>query len=181
MPTKIKAPFLYLWLFLLPLVGWSQQGKKQAVETQEGIPLASMADVGIDSVIINKMDTAIRNGTYPNIHSLLIVRGNQLVYENYWPGNDEKWGQPLGIMIHGKDSLHDLRSISKSIVSACIGCPIGWYIMDQWLTSYAYHIDVGIITLLIAAGVCLLIAVLTVTYHSLKVAMTEPVKTLRYE
>ena len=56
MSTKIKAPFLYLWLFLLPLVGWSQQGKKQAVETQEGIPLASMADVGIDSVIINKMD-----------------------------------------------------------------------------------------------------------------------------
>ena len=59
--------------------------------------VASMAEVGIDSSIINKIDTAITNGTYPNIHSLLIVRNNKLVYEKYWPGKDQSWGDDLGI------------------------------------------------------------------------------------
>jgi CubicO group peptidase (beta-lactamase class C family) len=94
------------------------------VENDEGFTLASMADAGFDSSIINKIDTAITNGTYPNIHSLLIVRNNKLVYEKYWPGKDQRWGNYLGIKMHGKDSLHDIRSISKSIVSACIGIAI---------------------------------------------------------
>jgi putative ABC transport system permease protein len=33
----------------------------------------------------------------------------------------------------------------------------------------------------VAAGICLLIAVVTVSYHSLRVAATDPVKSLRYE
>jgi CubicO group peptidase (beta-lactamase class C family) len=106
---------------LLISVGCTQQEKKGAESTEEGIVYASMASAGFDSAIINKIDTAIRNGTYPNIHSLHIVRNNKLVYEKYWPGKDQSWGDDLGIRIHDKDSLHDIRSISKSIVSACIG------------------------------------------------------------
>jgi len=102
----------------------AEQGKKQITVSEEGIEFASMADAGIDSILINKIDTAIRNGTYPNIHSLHIVRNNKLVYENYWPGKDESWGDDLGVRIHGQDSLHDIRSISKSIVSACVGIAI---------------------------------------------------------
>lgn len=67
------------------------------------------------------------------------------------------------------------------LIASCIGCPIGWYIMNEWLQGYAYHVDVGVITLAVAAGVCLLIAVGTVSYHSLRVASTDPVKSLRYE
>jgi len=100
------------------------QEQEQRSENDEGITAASMQDEGIDSSIINKIDTAVTNGTYPNIHSLLIVRNNKLVYEKYWPGKDQRWGDDLGIRMHGKDSLHDIRSISKSIVSACIGIAI---------------------------------------------------------
>ena len=63
-----------------------------------------MAEVGIDSSIINKIDTAITNGTYPNIHSLLITRNNKLVYEKYWPGKDQRWGDNFDLINHGKDS-----------------------------------------------------------------------------
>ena len=101
-----------------------QQEEKQTAVSEEGIVFASMADAGIDSVLINKIDTAIRNGTYPNIHSLHIVRNDKLVYENYWQGKDESWGDDLGIRIHDKESLHDIRSISKSVVSACVGIAI---------------------------------------------------------
>jgi CubicO group peptidase (beta-lactamase class C family) len=122
--TKLKARLLYTILILLPLVSCLPQDKKQTVETEEGISLASMTDAGMDSAIITKIDTAIGNGTYPNIHSLLIARNNKLLHEKYWPGKDESWGRDLGIIPHGKDSLHDIRSISKSVVSACIGIAI---------------------------------------------------------
>jgi CubicO group peptidase (beta-lactamase class C family) len=118
-----KASLFYLLVLLFP-ISCLPQSKKQPVEIEDGIRIASMADAGIDSAVINKIDTAIRNGTYPNIHSLLIVRNNVLVYEKYWSGKDEHWGNDLGITIHAKDSLHDIRSISKSIVSACIGIAI---------------------------------------------------------
>jgi CubicO group peptidase (beta-lactamase class C family) len=78
----------------------------------------------IDSSIIHSMEAAIENGTYPNIHSVLISYHNELVYEKYWAGKDEYWGDNRGITIHAKDSLHDVRSISKSIVSACAGIAI---------------------------------------------------------
>ena len=121
MSIKRKDWLFYLPLLLLFLTSCRQQDKKQSVKTDESILLASITDAGIDSVVINNIDTAIRNGTYPNIHSLLIARDNKLLYEKYWPGKDQSWGEDLGIIIHGKDSLHDIRSISKSIVSACTG------------------------------------------------------------
>ena len=120
----IKNSFLYLSLLLFAFASCLPQNKKQPPETEDGIPVASMADVGIDSAVISKIDTAIRNGTYPNIHSLLIVRNGALVYEKYWPGKDEHWGNEVGVTIHAKDSLHDIRSISKSIVSACVGIAV---------------------------------------------------------
>jgi putative ABC transport system permease protein len=87
----------------------------------------------------------------------------------------------LGASVPGLVQMMNREFAILVIISACIGCPIGWYIMKEWLATYAYHIDVGVITLFVAAGVCLCVAVLTVTYHALRVATTEPVKSLRYE
>ncbi|MNE25617.1 6-aminohexanoate-dimer hydrolase [compost metagenome] len=70
------------------------------------------------------MEAEITDGTYPNIHSVLIAKSGKLVYEHYWSGKDEVWGTDKGIIEHAPDSLHDIRSISKSIVSACIGIAI---------------------------------------------------------
>jgi ABC-type antimicrobial peptide transport system permease subunit len=67
------------------------------------------------------------------------------------------------------------------IISSCIGCPIGWYLMTSWLESYAYHVEVGVLTLVLASASSLLIAVGTVSYHSIRVATTDPVNSLRYE
>jgi hypothetical protein len=119
---SIKTSPFYLLVLLLFLASCMEQSKKPG-DTVEGITLTSMTDAGIDSSVINNIDTAVRNGTYPNIHSLLIARNNKLLYEKYWPGKDESWGEDLGIIIHGIDSLHDIRSISKSIVSSCIALP----------------------------------------------------------
>src|SRR3954454_1310075 len=75
----------------------------------------------LDSFIIHNMETAIENGTYPNTHSLLIAHNNKIIYENYWAGKDRKYGKYTGIVPHDIDSLHEIQSVTKSIVSACVG------------------------------------------------------------
>ena len=79
---------------------------------------------GLNSSNVHSLEKAIENGTYPNIHSVLISHRGKLLYEKYWPGKDERWGDKLGVRLHAKDSLHDIRSISKSVVSACVGIAI---------------------------------------------------------
>src|SRR6187200_1390300 len=108
----------------------------------------------IDSSIIHSLERVVENGTYPNIHSVLISHLGKLVYEKYWAGKDEHWGNNLGVIIHAKDSLHDIRSISKSVVSACVGIAIQQEKIksaDQrvfdFFPEYARH-DTGIKSLL---------------------------------
>lgn len=87
----------------------------------------------------------------------------------------------LGASTSGLVQLMGREFTVLVIASACIGCPLGWYIMTLWLENYAYHVDVGYITLILAAAVCLAISLATISYHSIKVAAGDPVKSLRYE
>lgn len=67
------------------------------------------------------------------------------------------------------------------VLAALIGCPMGWYLMDSWLGTYPYRIDVGWLTLVMATGSCLVFSMLTITYHSLKASLLNPAQSLRYE
>ena len=90
-------------------------------QLNDGIKTATLTDVGIDEKIIQAMNDSITAGVYTNIHSVLILRNNKLVYENYWPGKDENRETGFhGLIVHHRDSLHDIRSISKSITGASV-------------------------------------------------------------
>ena len=67
------------------------------------------------------------------------------------------------------------------LVAVVIACPVAWYLMHQWLETFAYHITLGIDIFVIAAALAISIALLTVTWQSLKAAYANPVKALRYE
>src|SRR5215475_4075479 len=56
-----------------------------------------------------------------NIHSVLVVRQGRLLFEHYRAGEDQCWGEPLGNVAHGPDSKHDLRSVTKSLISLLCG------------------------------------------------------------
>jgi putative ABC transport system permease protein len=75
-----------------------------------------------------------------------------------------------------------LRDFTVLVIGAfVIAAPIGWYIMSQWLQGFAYRIDVEW-WMIIAAGLfSLLIAVLTISVQSIKVASENPVKSLKNE
>lgn len=76
-----------------------------------------------DSTFI-RLTEQIEKEVYPNIHSVLISKNGVLIYENYFSGHDTNFGEELGIVEHSKSTLHDTRSISKSVISALMGIAI---------------------------------------------------------
>ncbi len=71
--------------------------------------------------------------------------------------------------------------IKWALIANIISWPIAWYAMDKWLQGFAYRIDITILPFIIAAVLALLIALLTVSYRSVKAATANPVEALRYE
>ncbi len=63
-----------------------------------------------------------------DIHSVLVVRHDRLVFEHYFAGEDEQWGRPLGTVAYDAGMLHDLRSVTKSVVGLVVGIAVerGW-------------------------------------------------------
>jgi CubicO group peptidase (beta-lactamase class C family) len=81
-----------------------------------------VADVAsMDPRRLEAMTGTIRRYSDWNIHAVLIERRGRLVYEEYFPGSDERWGRPLGRVVFDRQTKHDLRSVSKSVVSALVG------------------------------------------------------------
>ena len=58
-----------------------------------------------------------QSGLLDGLHAVLVLQNGEPVLEAYFPGEDENWGRPLDTVDHGPDTLHDLRSVSKSITS----------------------------------------------------------------
>jgi CubicO group peptidase (beta-lactamase class C family) len=87
----------------------------------DGWTTASLDSVGMDRRHIEQMTEAIRRYADWNIHALLVERDGRLVYEEYFAGEDQRWGRPLGRVHFDAQTRHDLRSISKSVVSALVG------------------------------------------------------------
>jgi putative ABC transport system permease protein len=62
-----------------------------------------------------------------------------------------------------------------------IASPVAWYAMNKWLEDFEYSVGIKPDTFIIAGICALTIALLTVSYHAIKTALTNPVKTLRNE
>lgn len=80
-----------------------------------------------DSVLLRKAAAEIRNGKYGEVHAMIIFKDNILLFEEYFPGHQYKWDGPNhhGEKINWDQSmLHGVKSVSKSIVSLCIGIAI---------------------------------------------------------
>ncbi|MEZ0540750.1 FtsX-like permease family protein [Fibrella arboris] len=62
-----------------------------------------------------------------------------------------------------------------------LAAPAAWWVMDQWLQSFEYRIDFGPFIFVVALMATVVVAVLTVSYQSIKAAVVNPVKSLRSE
>jgi CubicO group peptidase (beta-lactamase class C family) len=90
----------------------------------DGWTIETLEKSGIDRKRLEAMTDSIRAHPELNVHAALIEHDGHLVYEEYFSGNDERWGAPLGKLVFSREMKHDLRSITKSVVSALIGIAV---------------------------------------------------------
>jgi CubicO group peptidase (beta-lactamase class C family) len=106
-----------LFVGIVTLLSWPCAALAESDEWQTVTPDV----VGLDQ---NKLETLvgkIRHGEFGNIHSLLIARNGKLAVEEYFQGPDERRGESVGNVSFSVKELHDLRSVTKSVVSALFG------------------------------------------------------------
>ncbi|TXH39205.1 MAG: class C beta-lactamase-related serine hydrolase [Rhodospirillaceae bacterium] len=76
---------------------------------------------GFSADVDRKLAAGIQSGLLRGLHAVLVSQGGSLILERYDDGLDQNWGQPLGHVSFGPDVLHDLRSVTKSIVGLLYG------------------------------------------------------------
>lgn len=67
------------------------------------------------------------------------------------------------------------------LVANCFAWPLAFYALGRWLQNFAYRINLGPLPFILAGGITLGIALVTVGYQSVKAAMANPVKALHSE
>jgi hypothetical protein len=67
------------------------------------------------------------------------------------------------------------------MIAMAIAIPLSWYVVNNWLKNFAYRVDISWIIFLVASATALVVALLTVSYESVKAAVANPVKSLRTE
>ena len=67
------------------------------------------------------------------------------------------------------------------LLGIVIALPVSYYLVQEWLTDFDAHADVGVALFALAGVTALAIAWLTVSYQAVKAALADPVKSLRYE
>jgi CubicO group peptidase (beta-lactamase class C family) len=76
---------------------------------------------GFATSIGRRLCAGVEAGLLPHLHVVLAERGGETILESYGSGPDENWGRSIGDVTFAADTLHDLRSVSKSIVSLLYG------------------------------------------------------------
>ncbi len=87
----------------------------------------------------------------------------------------------LGANVTGIIQLLATDFIKLVVVAILISTPIAWYIMHVWLQDFAYKINLSWTVFLTAGLLAVLIALITISFQSIKAALANPVKSLRTE
>lgn len=87
----------------------------------------------------------------------------------------------LGSSVSGIILLLSRGFMQPVLIAIVIACPLGWWLMDQWLQSFPYRTVISTWTFIVSGAVVLIIAFLSVASQAMKAATTKPAETLKYE
>ncbi len=87
----------------------------------------------------------------------------------------------LGASVTSIITLISKDFLKLVVIAIAIGSPIAWWAMNKWLQSYVYRIDLTWWIFLAAGVLAIGIALITISFQSIKAAMANPVKSLGSE
>src|SRR6266700_5612532 len=111
-------------LTALPVLADLPDGCGFPVARDDGWPVASVnEDKLIDRDALCRMaDRLVASSA--NVHAVLVARGGKLVFERYFKGSDEINGRRVESVTFDADTLHNIKSVSKSVASLALGIAI---------------------------------------------------------
>lgn len=133
MRLKPKALLSILYVLLFLVSGCHRPERsfqyvyQQPKDMGDGLEIGTLKNAGLDVNKIGEAINRIHGGKFPEVHSLLIYKDDQLVLEEYFNGHRYKWdaeNHHEGWVSWKPDHLHSIMSVTKSITSACIGIAI---------------------------------------------------------
>jgi len=110
LPQKVSFP-KKMWYPRLHISKNDTYTYQQPKKDNDGLKTGNLDNTGLDKKLLVEMVQKIVDGTYPNVHSVLIIKDGKLVFEEYF-------------YEHTKNKLHELRSATKSFISALTGIAI---------------------------------------------------------
>jgi hypothetical protein len=87
----------------------------------------------------------------------------------------------LGAKVSSLFALLSSEFLILVVISLLIASPVTWYAMSKWLQGFAYHTTMQWWMVCLAGGLIILIALATVSFHAIKAALINPIKSLRSE
>ncbi len=87
----------------------------------------------------------------------------------------------LGATVASIVALLSQDFLKLVLIAIVFASPIAWYAMNAWLADFAYKVDISWWVFALAGGLAVGIALLTVSFQSIKAALMNPVKSLRSE
>jgi len=93
----------------------------------------------------------------------------------------------LGVRkVFGADELAILRLMTRDFsiavfIAFLIAAPIGYYFVQQWLSNFAYKINLSFLIFAASGFFAFAVSLITIGYHAIKAARTNPADILRYE
>nr|WP_293841066.1 ABC transporter permease [uncultured Arsenicibacter sp.] len=87
----------------------------------------------------------------------------------------------LGASVTSVVALLSKDFLKLVLIAIVIASPLAWYVMNQWLDDFAYRITIDWWVFVLAGILAIGIALLTVSFQSIKAALINPVKSLKSE
>ncbi|MBS1745246.1 MAG: ABC transporter permease [Bacteroidetes bacterium] len=125
-----------------------------------------------------------KTGTILNIFSILIILVACLGLFGLVTYTAEQRTKEIGIRkVLGASVSQVTQMLSKEflklvLIASLIAFPVAWWAMKLWLQSFAYRINISWWVFVVAGLIAMLIALITVSFQTIKAAMANPVKSL---
>jgi CubicO group peptidase (beta-lactamase class C family) len=118
-------------------------------DADDGWTMTSPEEMGVDGEVLGRITERVRAGEFANIHAVLIARGGYLVFEEHFAGPDENIVRLAAGNFRPTEyhpgSLHDVRSVTKSVVSLLYGIALRDHVVpdlgDTVMDAFSEYAD----------------------------------------